>query len=630
MTTSCMPVCSSCFTRWSRSTPPARPCSPRRPRSRARCSHDERRRDRRSARRPPGPDQAIGQRRAQAHGARAPPALDRGGARHGPAGGADAPGRLLRHPGSRPGPSRRRRARPSRTGKGRRLRRQAAARGAGHAAGQAAPLRQLPGRGRRAPRWLRLLRHDEGRAAARRRARGARRRALRAQALLQGAARLLRRARARGRRARRPLAARPDLRAQAAHGAARARQPPAGGRAVAVPGRLARARALDPLRDRRGVPGRGRDPGLPRPPRGRPRRRAADEDPQGARLLRRAARMTVAARWEWRTFGDGLGAAEGRLASLTPERVEVSDELYLLSLASDASVKVRDGRLDAKRLLNVGDGGLEQWTPVLKATFPLSVSDLGFVLALLGADASRAAGGAESAEALIAIADADPDLLAVRVGKHREHYTLDGCMAERSELRTDAGAVRTIAVESLDPASVRAVVRELRLTARPVTCVARGLKALVGFGGRRYAVIDVGTNSVKFHVGERSAVGGWRTIVDRAEVTRLGERQGPDGRLDATAMARTAKAIAAMAAEARRLGAAELAAVGTAGLRMAPNAAELVAAVQAACGVTVEVLSAQEEARLAYAAATHGLDGGRGSLLVFDTGGGSSQFSFAT
>ena len=39
----------------------------------------------------------------------------------------------------------------------------------------------------------------------------------------------------------------------------------------------------------------------------------------------------------------------------------------------------------------------------------------------------------------------------------------------------------------------------------------------------RYAVIDVGTNSVKFHVGEHDTESKWTTVVDRAEVTRLGE-----------------------------------------------------------------------------------------------------------
>ena len=36
-------------------------------------------------------------------------------------------------------------------------------------------------------------------------------------------------------------------------------------------------------------------------------------------------------RWEWRTFGDHFGAAESAFAALTPERVQESIELYLLS-----------------------------------------------------------------------------------------------------------------------------------------------------------------------------------------------------------------------------------------------------------------------------------------------------------
>ena len=76
-----------------------------------------------------------------------------------------------------------------------------------------------------------------------------------------------------------------------------------------------------------------------------------------------------------------------------------------------------------------------------------------------------------------------------------------------------------------------AAVRELGLEGRRVTCVARGLKALAGFGAPRFAVIDVGTNSVKFHLGEREANGRFRRIHDRAEVTRLGEGLERTGRL---------------------------------------------------------------------------------------------------
>ena len=53
---------------------------------------------------------------------------------------------------------------------------------------------------------------------------------------------------------------------------------------------------------------------------------------------------TIVPRWEWRTFGASFGAADERLAALVPDRVEESDERYLLALRSDASVKVRGGR----------------------------------------------------------------------------------------------------------------------------------------------------------------------------------------------------------------------------------------------------------------------------------------------
>ena len=65
-----------------------------------------------------------------------------------------------------------------------------------------------------------------------------------------------------------------------------------------------------------------------------------------------------------------------------------------------------------------------------------------------------------------------------------------------------------------------------------------GTVQVAGFDTSRYAVIDVGTNSVKFHVGERHADGSTHTVVDRAEITRLGEGQGDTGRLSEEAIER--------------------------------------------------------------------------------------------
>ncbi len=135
----------------------------------------------------------------------------------------------------------------------------------------------------------------------------------------------------------------------------------------------------------------------------------------------------------------------------------------------------------------------------------------------------------------------------------------------------------------------------------------------------RAAVIDVGTNSVKFLLVEDG-----HTVVDRSEITRLGQGAGDDGRLASESIDRTVDAIAAMVQEA---GDARIAAVGTAGLRRAPNRAELIDAVRERAAVDVDVITGEEEARLSYMATKSAL-GLTGTVVVFETGGGSTQFTY--
>ena len=94
------------------------------------------------------------------------------------------------------------------------------------------------------------------------------------------------------------------------------------------------------------------------------------------------------------------------------------------------------------------------------------------------------------------------------------------------------------------------------------------------------------------------------------------------------ALERTVAAISGMVDEARQSGVRAIAAVGTAGLRIARNGAEVVSAIRARTGLQVDVISGEDEARLAYLATVAALGSTAGSLVVFDTGGGSSQFTF--
>jgi exopolyphosphatase/guanosine-5'-triphosphate,3'-diphosphate pyrophosphatase len=285
--------------------------------------------------------------------------------------------------------------------------------------------------------------------------------------------------------------------------------------------------------------------------------------------------------------------------------------------------------MDVKQLEAVDGNGLEQWRPVLKASFPLDAADVRVVLGALAAAAPEHGRETFTLEQLVdEVVEPSQSLAAVAVHKRRAHYRLGECMAELSEVTAGGRSARTIAVEAEDPGLVAATVRELQLADRPNVCLARGLKTMLGLDPVRFAVIDVGTNSVKLHVGERRAGSVWQTVVDRAEVTRLGEGLQDTGALQPAPLRRTADAVVEMVGESRREGAAEIAAVATAGMRLASNSAELIDAVRERCGVGIEVISGEEEARLAYLAATSELEVGRDSLVVFDTGGGSTEFTF--
>lgn len=94
-----------------------------------------------------------------------------------------------------------------------------------------------------------------------------------------------------------------------------------------------------------------------------------------------------------------------------------------------------------------------------------------------------------------------------------------------------------------------------------------------------------------------------------------------DGELDARSMERTLDAIKTLSEEARALGASEISGFGTSAMRDGYKNSRALIERAAEMGVTVRVLSGEEEARLAYLGAAPG-----GSAGVIDIGGGSTEF----
>ncbi|HWK63387.1 MAG TPA: hypothetical protein VNS34_00495 [Rhizobiaceae bacterium] len=113
----------------------------------------------------------------------------------------------------------------------------------------------------------------------------------------------------------------------------------------------------------------------------------------------------------------------------------------------------------------------------------------------------------------------------------------------QSKSNAPSALTRTIAIEAEDPHAVVSVLAMVGLGGYLNTNYALGLRALLYDQPERYAVIDVGTNSDKLHIGERGADRSWRTMVDRAELTRLGEGLEKGGEITRDAAGRTASAI---------------------------------------------------------------------------------------
>jgi exopolyphosphatase/guanosine-5'-triphosphate,3'-diphosphate pyrophosphatase len=138
-------------------------------------------------------------------------------------------------------------------------------------------------------------------------------------------------------------------------------------------------------------------------------------------------------------------------------------------------------------------------------------------------------------------------------------------------------------------------------------------------------VVDVGTNSVKLLVAEvRGAV--VTPLYERSEQTRLGRGFYEDHRLRPDAIQHTAGATARFVARAREMRAERTRVIATSAARDAVNRDELLAALNAATGLPVEVISGEVEAAMAFRGVCSDARLAGHPLLVMDLGGGSTEF----
>jgi len=147
---------------------------------------------------------------------------------------------------------------------------------------------------------------------------------------------------------------------------------------------------------------------------------------------------------------------------------------------------------------------------------------------------------------------------------------------------------------------------------------------------RRCACIDIGSNTTRLLVAEEAATRPRELLAERA-FTRLGSVCETGGEIGAGTAAEVAAVVARQVAMARELGVPAPRIVATAAVREAIDGDLMTAAIAASCGIELEILSCEDEARLAFAGAVGMLPSPPPGLLgVVDVGGGSTELVVGT
>jgi len=141
----------------------------------------------------------------------------------------------------------------------------------------------------------------------------------------------------------------------------------------------------------------------------------------------------------------------------------------------------------------------------------------------------------------------------------------------------------------------------------------------------RVAAIDCGTNSIRLLIADVDG-NNFREVSRDMEIVRLGQGVDKTGQFNPDAISRTLKAVEKFADEIAKRGVNKIRFCATSATRDATNRELFIDGVRERLGVTPEVISGDEEARLSFLGATKELPDSLAPFLVIDIGGGSTEF----
>lgn len=146
---------------------------------------------------------------------------------------------------------------------------------------------------------------------------------------------------------------------------------------------------------------------------------------------------------------------------------------------------------------------------------------------------------------------------------------------------------------------------------------------------KRFAVIDIGTNTILLLIAELEENGVFQVLDDQAEITRLGEGVDRTRCIGLDGEERSFEVLRDYLVRCGTRGVDEIVAVGTSAVRDARNKGDFKARLKRELGLDLRILSGEEEASYSYLAVQRGLGLGGKEVLVVDVGGGSTELIWA-
>ena len=145
----------------------------------------------------------------------------------------------------------------------------------------------------------------------------------------------------------------------------------------------------------------------------------------------------------------------------------------------------------------------------------------------------------------------------------------------------------------------------------------------------RLAAIDIGTNSIRLLVAEPLRGGNYRILDEEKESTRLGLNLARTGQLDASAIEKSLSALRRMKQIAEGFQVTQLRTIATCAVREASNGDEFCKRARDELGLEIEIISAKQEALLAFFSVQRNFDLTDKQVAVVDIGGGSTEVVLA-